>query len=424
MAERNGGAGKVAITGIGMITSLGEGVDANWPRLLAGDSGIHEIHRFSTEGLRTRIAGTVEYLDLEAPTMPAISYTMADTAVSEAMEQSGLRDETGFPGDLFLAAPPIEHDWNARQYLAEHSSPGETSPYARRPIDTPDGSCFSYHEDFLNGTLADRLADKYGCTGSPITLTTACASGASAIQLGVEAVRRGDSPAALCVGTDGSINEETLIRFALLSALSTKNDPPEKAARPFSKNRDGFVMAEGAAALILEDPEHAKARGATILAYVLGCGEAADTFHRTRSNPNGKAIIRCIQGAIDDAGLKPTDIDYVNAHGTGTPENDKMEHLGIAEVFGDHKAKLAVSSNKSMLGHTLTAAGAVEAAITVKTLRDGVLPPTINYDEPDPAIDLDVVPNEARKQQATFALSNSFGFGGQNVSLLIGHPDA
>ncbi|MEQ8696960.1 MAG: beta-ketoacyl synthase N-terminal-like domain-containing protein [Bauldia litoralis] len=424
MAERKGGAGRVAITGIGMITSLGRGVDANWPRLLAGDSGIHEITRFSTEGLRTKIAGTVDDLEIETASMPAISYGMADMAVAEAVGQSGFGDDGVFPGDLFVAAPPIEHDWVARQFLAEHCSPGETSPYARRPIDTPDGSYFSYQEDFMNGTLADRLADKYGCSGSPITLTTACASGASAIQLGVEAVRRGERPAALCVGTDGSINEETLIRFALLSALSTKNDPPEKAARPFSKNRDGFVMAEGAAALVLEDPEHAKARGATILAYLLGCGEAADTFHRTRSNPNGRAIIRCIRGAIDDAGLSPTDIDYINAHGTGTSENDKMEHFGISEVFGDHKASLAVSSNKSMLGHTLTAAGAVEAVITVKTLADGILPPTINYDEPDPAIELDVVPNQARKQQATFALSNSFGFGGQNVSLLIGHPDA
>ena len=212
-----------------------------------------------------------------------------------------------------------------------------------------------------------------------------------------------DCRAALAVGTDGSIQEETLIRFSLLSALSTKNDPPEQASKPFSKNRDGFVMAEGAAALVLEHPEHAKARGATILAYVRGCGEAADTFHRTRSNPNGQAIIRSIQGAIDDAGLKPEDIGYVNAHGTGTPENDKMEHLGLDSVFGAHKTKLAVSSNKSMIGHTLTAAGAVEAAFTVMSLVDGVLPPTINHQVPDDAIELDVVPNEARKRQVAFA---------------------
>jgi 3-oxoacyl-[acyl-carrier-protein] synthase II len=179
-------------------------------------------------------------------------------------------------------------------------------------------------------------------------------------------------------------------------------------------------MAEGAAALVLEDPEHAKARGAAILGYVRGIGEAADTFHRTRSHPNGQAIIRSMQGAIDDAGLKPADVGYINAHGTGTPENDKMEHFGIVNVFGAEGAKkVAVSSNKSMVGHCLTAAGAVEAAFTILTLRDGILPPTINYEIPDPAIQLDVVPNQARRQKVEFALSNSFGFGGQNVSLVF-----
>ena len=215
-----------------------------------------------------------------------------------------------------------------------------------------------------------------------------------------------------------------MIRFALLSALSTKNDPPEQAAKPFSANRDGFVMAEGAAALVLEDAEHAKARGAEILAYVYGIGEAADTFHRTRSHPDGEAIIRSISGAINDAGLSPADVGYINAHGTGTQENDKMECFGIANVYGDAARRVAVSSNKSMIGHSLTAAGAVEAAFSVMTLRDGILPPTINYDEPDPAIDIDVVPNEKRAQQVEFVLSNSFGFGGQNVSLVLGHADA
>jgi 3-oxoacyl-[acyl-carrier-protein] synthase II len=235
----------------------------------------------------------------------------------------------------------------------------------------------------------------------------------------VEAVRRGSTTSALCVGTDGSIDAESLIRFSLLSALSTANEEPEKAAKPFSKNRDGFVMAEGAAALVLEDAAIARARGAAILGYVRGCGEAADTFHRTRSNPNGEAIIRAMQGAIDDAGLSPDDIDYVNAHGTGTPENDKMEGLGITTVFGARAGKVPVSSNKSMVGHTLTAAGAVEAVFSLLALKHQLLPPTINYAVPDPALPFDVVPNQARAAKLRNVLSNSFGFGGQNVSLVL-----
>lgn len=415
----------IAITGMGVITSLGRGLDENWRRLKSGESGIHRITRFATEGLRTTISGSVDFMDVDPVTIAALSYAMAESVVAEAIGQAGLDGGRAFPGDLFLAAPPIEHDWGVRERLAREFSFGEDSPYSRgRPLQTPDERSRAVHLDFLNGTLGDRLAEIYGITSSPITLTTACASGATTIQLGVEAIRRGDCQAALAVGTDGSIQEETLIRFSLLSALSTKNDPPEQASKPFSKNRDGFVMAEGAAALVLEHPEHAKARGATILAYVRGCGEAADTFHRTRSNPNGQAIIRSIQGAIDDAGLKPEDIGYINAHGTGTPENDKMEHLGLDSVFGAHKTKLAVSSNKSMIGHTLTAAGAVEAAFTVMSLVDGVLPPTINHQVPDDAIELDVVPNEARGQQVEFALSNSFGFGGQNASIVFGAADA
>ena len=409
----------VAVTGIGAITSLGRGVAENWRRLTAGESGIRRISRFPTEGLRTQIAGCVDFMDVDPVTIPALSRAMAEAVTDEAVAASGIAEDGAIDGDLFLAAPPIEHDWDSRFDLLDTVDPGG-GPYARGAGAAGTDETLPWHREFLNGSLADRLAERHGCTGSPITLTTACASGASAIQLGVESIRRGERPAALCIGTDGSINSESLIRFALLSALSTKNDPPEQAAKPFSRNRDGFVMAEGAAALVLEHPGHAKARGAPVLGYILGCGEAADTFHRTRSNPDGGAIIRSMAGAIADAGLTPEDIGYINAHGTGTPENDKMEYLGITEVFGAGRERLAVSSNKSMIGHTLTAAGAVEAVATVQALREGVLPPTINYREPDPNIELDVVPNEARTQTVEFALSNSFGFGGQNVSLVLG----
>src|SRR5690606_27652044 len=421
MAARTAASGApVAVTGIGIVSPLGRGREENWRKLTSGVSGIHRITHFPTEGLRTTIAGSVDFMGVK-PIPPVLSYAFAEAAAAEALEQSGLPEDDEFPGALFLAAPPLEHDWNTRMELARRLSAGPKDPYGLpgAPF-SPNEDLTGSYRDFMGGTLADRLATKFRTQGSPITLTTACASGASAIQLGVEAIRRGSCRAALAVGTDGSIQEEVLIRFSLLSALSTKNEVPEKASKPFSKNRDGFVMAEGGAALVLEHPEAARARGARILAYVRGCGEAADTFHRTRSNPNGLAIIRSIQGAIDDAGIPPEAIDYINAHGTGTPENDKMEYFGIEKVFGDHIKKLAVSSNKSMIGHTLTAAGAIEASFSILTILEGVLPPTINYDVPDPALPLDVVPNVARKAQPEYVLSNSFGFGGQNVSLVFG----
>jgi 3-oxoacyl-[acyl-carrier-protein] synthase II len=273
-------------------------------------------------------------------------------------------------------------------------------------------------------SVANNLAERFGTKGSPISLSTACASGATSIQLGLEAIRRGESDAALCIGTDGTVNPESLIRFSLLSALSTSNDPPEGAARPFAKNRDGFVMAEGAAAVVLESLQSAKARGAKILGVIEGCGEMADAFHRTRSSPDGKPIIGCIRNALADAGLAPEDIDYINPHGTGTPENDKMECLGVMTVFGERAKSVPISSNKSMVGHTLSAAGTVEAVFTLMTLQNQRIPPTINYRVPDPTIPLDVVPNQARDANVRHAISNSFGFGGQNVALVMGREPA
>ena len=411
----------VAITGIGIITSLGRGRAENWARLSAGQSGIHRLTRFPIAGLRTTIGGSVDFMALDPLTAPALSHAMAREAALEALAQSGIGDERDgkrrFPGELFLAAPPVEHEWPQRFGLA-HKRPGGAKSYDDL-IEAAAQDSGELHENFLFSTIGERLADEFGTQGTPITLSTACASGATAIQLGVETIRRG-AKAALSIGTDGSIHAEAVIRFSLLSALSTANEVPEAAAKPFSKNRDGFVMAEGAAALVLEDVEHAKARGAKILAYVRGCGEAADTFHRTRSHPSGDAIVRCISAAIADAELQPADIGYINAHGTGTPENDKMECLGVQRVLGARAETTPISSNKSMIGHTLTAAGAVEAAFTALTLQHQLLPPTINYNIPDPALPLDTVPNVARKATPEFALSNSFGFGGQNVSLVIG----
>jgi len=421
MARYRDQAGRpiVVVTGMGVVTSLGTGKADNWRKLTAGSSGIHAITRFPTEGLKTRIAGTVDFVPLDEPSSPALSQRLAEMVAEEAIAEAAIGARGDFPGPLFLAVPPIELEWPQRRTIAEAAGANDTitNRDLMRGADT--GPFERFYERFMFASVADGLAERFGTKGSPISLSTACASGASAIQLGIEAIRRGEVAAALCIGTDGSINPESLVRFSLLSALSTANDPPQGAAKPFAKNRDGFVMAEGAAALVLESLEHAMGRGAKLLGVVEGCGELADSFHRTRSSPDGRPIIGCIRNAIADAGLTADDIDYVNPHGTGTPENDKMEGLATVAVFGERAKQLPISSNKSMIGHTLSAAGAVEAVITLLTLDRQVLPPTINYQVPDPALQLDVVPNVARAAKVRHALSNSFGFGGQNVSLVL-----
>ena len=413
----------VVVTGMGVITSLGAGKSQNWAKLMEGRSGIRRISRFPTEGLKTTIAGAVDSVPVEPFCSTELAERMAALVAEEAIAEAGLGAKGDFPGPLFLAVAPVEMEWTHREALAAAAGANETVGYGDLLRASASGRFHFIHERCLFGSVAEHLAERFGTKGSPISVSTACASGASAIQLGIEALRRGEADAALCIGTDGSVNPEAFIRFSLLSALSTANDPPEAAAKPFAKDRDGFVMAEGAAALVIESLESAKARGARILGVLAGCGEMADSFHRTRSSPDGKAIIGCIRNAIADAGLTPDDIDYVNPHGTGTPENDKMEYLGIVTVFGERAKSIPVSSNKSMVGHTLSAAGAVETVFTLLTLQHQRLPPTINYKIPDPAIMLDVVPNVARDAKVTHVLSNSFGFGGQNVSLVIsGEP--
>ncbi|MEL7230387.1 MAG: beta-ketoacyl-ACP synthase [Pseudomonadota bacterium] len=408
----------VAVTGVGVISSLGRGRDENWKRLTAGESGIHRINRFATEGLKTTVAGTVDFMDLANHSAPELSYALASGAAHEALDQARL-PKGHFPGPLYLAAPPVEMEWQHRFQLDKTIPADEREGYTRLLEAAREGD---YNELYplltFNGT-ADRLSDELGTKGLPISLSTACASGATAVQLGVEAIRRGETDAALCVGTDGSVTTEALIRFSLLSALTTQNEHPTKAAKPFSKDRDGFVMAEGAGALVLESLESAKARGATILATIAGCGEKADHFHRTRSSPDGSPVIAAVSRALEDANVSTEDIDYINAHGTSTPENDRMEYQSLKAVFGEGIHTTPISSNKSMIGHTLTAAGAIEAVFSVMTLQHGRIPPTINYDTPDPDIPLDVVPHEARDADVRMVLSNSFGFGGQNACLVL-----
>ncbi|MBN7805110.1 beta-ketoacyl-ACP synthase [Agrobacterium rosae] len=409
----------VAVTGMGILTSLGQGLEDNWAALTSGKSGIHKITRFPTDNLSTKICGTVDFIDIPKPNSVERSFAFARETTIEALAQAGISGD--FNGPLFLAAPPIEPEWSARFEL------GDRSPPATKPGDAYDRFMAAlrerpdpaFQEAALFGAISERLADRFGTRGLPVTLSTACASGATAIQLGVEAIRQGRTDRALTVATDGSVSAEALIRFSLLSALSTQNEPPEKASKPFSKDRDGFVIAEGAATLVLESLEAAVARGAKILGIIKGAGEKADSFHRTRSSPDGGPAIATIRAALADAGVAEGDINYINAHGTSTPENDKMEYGSMLAVFGEGLKSIPVSSNKSMIGHTLTAAGAVEAVFSLQTMLTGIVPPTINYTNPDPTIALDVVPNVKRDADVTAVLSNSFGFGGQNASLVM-----
>jgi 3-oxoacyl-[acyl-carrier-protein] synthase II len=408
----------VVVTGMGVVTSLGAGKTDNWTKLTAGESGIRTITRFPTDGLKTTLAGTIDFVAVEPFSSTGLSEQLGVLVAEEAIAQAGIGTKGDFPGPLFLAVPPVEVEWPQRLELGRATGTTEIDYDALLRV-SGGGKFTACHRRFLFGSVSDHLAETFGTKGSPISLSTACASGATAIQLGVEAIRRGEADAALCVATEGSVNPEGIVRFSLLSALSTQNEPPQAASKPFSKNRDGFVMAEGAGALVLESYEAAVGRGATILGVVAGCGELTDSFHRTRSSPDGKPIIGCVRKTLADAGMTPEQIDYINAHGTATPENDKMEYLGISAVFGERAKQIPVSSNKSMVGHTISAAGAVEAIFSLLTLEHQRIPPTINYDIPDPAIPFDVVPNTARDARVTAVMSNSFGFGGQNASLIL-----
>jgi 3-oxoacyl-[acyl-carrier-protein] synthase II len=412
----------VAVTGIGVVTSLGVGKTDNWAKLTSGVSGIRRISRFPTDGLKTAIAGAVDEVYRDAMSPAELSERIALLAGEEAIAEANLGAKGRFPGPLFLAPPPLEVEWADRIRMAEMAAANAGTGYPELMRVAREFA--ARHGTFKFGIIGEHLAGHFGTEGSPISLNTACASGASAIQLGIEAIRRGDCETALAIGADASLTPESLVRFSLLSALSTQNDPPERASKPFSKNRDGFVLAEGAAALVLENLDHARARGARVLGILEGYGEKSDSFHRTRSSPDGKPIIASMRNALADAGIAPEQIDYINAHGTSTPENDKMEHLGVSAVFGERIRGIPISSNKSMIGHTLTAAGAVEAAFTLLTLQHQRIPPTINHAVPDPAIPLDVVPNAARDATVRRAMSNSFGFGGQNVCLVMAREPA
>ncbi len=410
------GRPRIVVTGLGMVTALGMDVPGGWAALLAGRSGARAITRFDTTGMRTRFGACVD-LPGDRPGLPLAPYERAveigGLALAEAVAQSGL--PLPFPGPLCLGTMPVEFEWPERLALLAGATGPEASAMAVSAA--RDARLVTTHSQAAPGWA---LAQRFGTRGVPQLVSTACASGASAIMLALEALRRGEAQAVLTGGVETSMTTETMIRFALLQALSSRNDSPQTASRPFTRSRDGFVMGDGAAGLVLETAEHALGRGATILGTVLGAGECADTFHRTRSNPDGGAIVTAMRRALQDAGIGPAEIGAINAHGTSTPENDKMEAMAVRLLFGERPPP--ITSTKSMTGHTLSAAGAIEAVISLLTVRDGVVPPTINQaGDTDPELGMDVVADAARPVGPIIAaLSNSFGFGGQNVCVVVG----
>jgi 3-oxoacyl-[acyl-carrier-protein] synthase II len=405
---------RVVVTGLGLVSPLGTGVEKNWQALLAGRSGIRRITRFQADQFASRIAGEVPDFKAEDFIEPKeikkmdlfIQYALG--AAAQAMDDSGLKIE----GDLAEAVGVIigvglcgiDTIETTKEALLS-GGPRKISPF--------------FIPKVISNLAPGQVAIRYGAKGVNWTPTSACASGTHALGEAFHLIRRGVQEAVITGGAESAITPLGVGGFAAMKALSTRNDEPEKASRPFDKERDGFVVGEGSGMMILEERERALRRGAKIYAEVIGYAANGDAFHMTAPSPNGEGAARCMRMAIKDAGLAPVDVDYINAHGTSTEYNDANETTAIKSVFGEQAAKLPVSSTKSMTGHLLGAAGAVEGVFSALALHHGMLPPTINYENPDPACDLDYVPNQARKADIEVALSNSFGFGGTNGCIIF-----
>ncbi|TWJ19634.1 beta-ketoacyl-ACP synthase II [Geobacter argillaceus] len=405
---------RVVVTGVGVVSPLGTGNKANWDALVNGRSGIGPITRFDASDLPVRIAGEVKDFNPEAfidkkeiKKMDLfIQYSLA--AAHFAMEDSGLViDEANAERVGVLVGAGLGGLPTIERY---HSAMLEGGYRKISPFFIP---------MLIINLAPGHISIKYGAKGPNLSSVSACATGTHSIGDAYHMIKRGDADAMIAGGTESTVTPLGIGGFAVMKALSDRNDDPTAASRPFEKNRDGFVMGEGAGIVVLEEYESARKRGARIYAEVVGYGLTGDAYHLTAPAPGGEGAARCIKMALAGAGVNPEQVDYINAHGTSTPYNDLYETMAIKTVFGNHAGKLAVSSTKSMTGHLLGAAGGIEAVYSVLSLEHGVLPPTINYQEPDPECDLDYVPNTAREKQITYAMSNNFGFGGTNASLLF-----
>jgi 3-oxoacyl-[acyl-carrier-protein] synthase II len=411
-------SGRVVVTGLGAVTPLGTGVGKFWPRLVAGESGIGRISLMDASAFTTQIGGEVPDFNaedwLEAKDARRIDrfIAFASAAATMALRDSCLPIDGEFNDDIGVL---IGSGIGGLTFMSEQTKklwdagPSRISPFLV-PYMIPD-------------MASGYVSIQYKLKGPNTCVVTACSTGANAIGDAYHIIKRGDAVAMLAGGAEAPINEIGLGGFCAARALSTRNDDPKRASRPFDKDRDGFVMAEGSAVLILEDYDFAKARNARLYGEIIGYGMSGDAFHMTQPDPEGDGAYRAMRMALKTADLQPSDVGYINAHGTSTAYNDRLETHAIKRVFGEQAYKIPVSSTKSMIGHTLGAAGAVESLICIMAMREGVIPPTINLDTPDPECDLDYVPNQAREADVKISLSNSFGFGGHNVSLVFKKPD-
>ena len=406
---------RVVVTGLGALTPVGNTAEEFWSSLVHGRSGIGPITRFDATGFPTRIAGEVRNFDplnfvdkKEARRLdPYLQYAIAGAslAVQDASLDTGKVDGTRFGVLIGSGIGGIT------TLLENHKTLLDRGPDRVSPFFIP----------MLIINMASGLVSmRFGAKGPNSSVVTACATGNHAIGDAFKIIQRGDADVMIAGGAEAIILPLTIAGFCAVKAMSTRNDEPQKASRPFDAERDGFVCSEGAGILVLESREHALRRDARIYAEIRGYGMSGDAHHMTAPDPEGDGAARSMAAALRDAAVSPGDVGYVNAHGTSTPYNDKFETMAIKRVFGDHARRLAVSSTKSMTGHLLGAAGGIEAIATVLALHHGVLPPTINYEHPDPDCDLDYVPNQARKQDVEVAASNAFGFGGTNATLIFG----
>ncbi len=419
---------RVVVTGMGCVTPLGCDVPTMWRRLLAGESGVARTTLFDATNFPTQISAEVRdfgphCLGPDAERFQALGRhtRFAIAAARQAVHSSGVLDRPLDPTrfGVYLGSGEGQQDFNRFSQMMMAALANGTLDmvaFTRKGLEILDPISELEQEPNMP---SGHLAALFDAQGPNLNCLTACAASSQAIGEAVELIRRGDADVMLSGGTHSMIHPFGVTGFNLLTALSTRNDEPTRASRPFDKHRDGFVLGEGAAMVVLEELERARARGAPILGEIVGYGSTADAFRITDTHPEGRGAASCMRMALADARLDLDQVHYINAHGTSTDVNDRVETLAIKRVFGDHAYRVPVSSTKSMMGHLIAAAGATELIVCLLAIRDNVLPPTINYETPDPECDLDYVPNQAREARCDVAASNSFGFGGQNITLIV-----